>query len=62
MSLLAPSLNYIWKAASDFGLDPKRLFEEAGIDPSLRLDVTARVSAEGVDELLATRRSSGDGR
>lgn len=52
MSLFAPSLNYIWKAATDCALDVNRLFEEAGIDPSLRLDVTKRVSAQVFDELL----------
>jgi AraC-like DNA-binding protein len=52
MSLLAPSLNYVWKAAADFGLDPQKLFEDAGIDPKLRLDVNARVSAQVMDEVL----------
>jgi AraC-like DNA-binding protein len=52
MSLLAPSLNYLWKAAAEFGLDPQKLFEDAGIDPNLRLDVNARVSAHDMDELL----------
>lgn len=61
MSLYAPSLNYIWKSFTDLGLDTQRLFEEAGIDPSLRLDVTARVSAQQVDELLwHARQQSND--
>lgn len=52
MSLFAPSLNYIWKSVANLGLDPQRLFEECGIDPSLRLDVTARISSKQIDELL----------
>jgi AraC-like DNA-binding protein len=52
MSLLAPSLNYIWKVCSDYGLDSQSLFELAGIDPALRLDVSARVSAHKMDELI----------
>lgn len=52
MSLFAPSLNYVWKVCSDFGLDAQSLFRQAGIDPALRLDVTARVSAQKMDELV----------
>lgn len=52
MSLFAPSLNYLWTSASEFGLDAQRLFEQAGIDPALRLDVSARVPARQIDELL----------
>jgi AraC-like DNA-binding protein len=52
MSLFAPSLNYIWKVVSDFGIDPLPLFEQAGIDPALRLDVSARVSAQQMDDLV----------
>lgn len=62
MSLFAPSLNYLWKVVSDFGLDPAPLFEAAGIDSSLRHDVTARVSAQQIDELVwrAKQQSSDD--
>jgi AraC-like DNA-binding protein len=52
MSLYAPSLNYLWKVISSFGLDPGPLFEQAGIDTSLRLDVSARVSARQLDEIV----------
>jgi len=52
MSLYAPSLNYLWKVVANFGLDPKPLFERVGIDTSLRLDVSARVSAQQVDEIV----------
>ena len=52
MSLYAPSLNYLWKVVASFGLDPKPLFEQAGIDTSLRLDVNARVSAQQLDEIV----------
>jgi AraC-like DNA-binding protein len=62
MSLFAPSLNYLWKVISNFGLDPKPLFEQAGIDLGLRLDVSARVSARQLDEIVwhAKRQSNDD--
>jgi AraC-like DNA-binding protein len=62
MSLYAPSLNYLWKVVSDFGLDPAPLFEAAGIDATLRHDVTARVSVHQLDELVwrAKQQSSDD--
>jgi len=52
MSLYAPSLNYLWKVVANAGLDPRTLFEQAGIDTSLRLDVSARVSAQQIDEIV----------
>jgi len=52
MSLYAPSLNYLWKVVSGFGLDPQPLFEQAGVDISLRLDVSARVSAQQLDDIV----------
>lgn len=52
MSILAPALGYLWKSAEEFGLDPVALFEEAGIDPKLRLDINARVSENQMDDLI----------
>ena len=52
MSLFAPSLNYLWKVLTNFGVDPLPLFQQAGIDPALRLDVSARVSAQQMDDLV----------
>ena len=56
MAILAPALTYLWEGAKDFGLDPVELFKEAGIDPGLRLDVNARVSAKQYDRLIWTER------
>jgi len=56
MAIFAPALSYLWEGAKDFGLDPDELFKEAGIDPMLRLDVNARVSAEQYDHLIWTEK------
>jgi AraC-like DNA-binding protein len=61
MTVFAPALNYLWESARDFGLDPDDLFKEAGIDPKLRLDANARVSADQYDLLIWTeKQQSGD--
>jgi AraC-like DNA-binding protein len=52
MSVYAPALGYIWKNAKEFGLDPDELFKEAGIDPGLRLDTSARVGDRQVNDLI----------
>ena len=42
-------------------MDPEALFRQAGIDPRLRLDVTARVSEQEFDDLVClARKASGD--
>jgi AraC-like DNA-binding protein len=61
MSLFGPSLNYLWQVISDLGLDPQSLFTKAGIDVSLRLDISARVSAQQMDDLVwHAQQQSGD--
>ena len=52
MGVYAPALSYIWKSIEEAGMDARALFEEAGIDPNLRLDITGRVSNNQVDDLL----------
>ena len=52
MSLFGPSLNYLWKVISDLGLDPQSLFTKAGIESSLRLDISTRISAKQMDDLV----------
>jgi AraC-like DNA-binding protein len=52
MAVFAPVLSYYWESAKEFGLDPDELFREAGIDPKLRLDSTARISADQYDRLV----------
>lgn len=56
MSLFAPLLGFIWKSASDFGLDAEALLREVGIDPALRLDINARITEQQFDDLLWTAR------
>lgn len=62
MAVFAPFLSFIWDSAGDFGLDPEELFREAGIDPAVRLDLNARISAEKLDEVtwLAMQKSNDD--
>lgn len=62
MSLFGPSLNYLWKVISDLGLDPQSLFTRSGIDSSLRLDISARISAKQMDDLVwhAQQQSNDD--
>ncbi len=52
MSVYAPALGHIWKTAKEFGLDPEELFKEAGIDPGLRFDTSARVGDRQVTDLF----------
>jgi AraC-like DNA-binding protein len=56
MAIFAPSLGFLWEGAKSFGLDPAELFKEAGIDPGIRLDVNARVSAAQYDYLVWTEK------
>jgi AraC-like DNA-binding protein len=61
MSLFAPVLAFLWKTASDFGLDAEKLLQEVGIDPALRLDVNARISEQQFDDLVwAAKQQSRD--
>ena len=52
MTIFAPALGLIWKGVENYGLDPRELFIEAGIDPALRTDITARVTERQADDLL----------
>jgi AraC-like DNA-binding protein len=61
MSLFAPLLGFIWKQASEFGLDAEALMREAEIDPALRLDINARITEKQFDDLVwLARRESHD--
>jgi AraC-like DNA-binding protein len=62
MAIFAPYLSFIWESIEDLGLSPERLFSEAGIDPSLRLDPNARISADQLDHVvwLAKQESHDD--
>ena len=62
MTIFAPTLGMIWKGVENYGLDPRELFVEAGIDPALRTDITARISERQADDLLwlAKQKSNDD--
>lgn len=62
MTIFAPALGMIWKGVEAYGLNPLELFREAGIDPSLRTDIAARVSQKQADDLLflASQKSKDD--
>lgn len=61
MSVFAPALTYYWKSAEEIGLDPEKIFRDAGIDPRKRLDTNARISEEQFDNLAwAARQASHD--
>ena len=62
MTIYAPVLNHIWAAIESYGIDAKQLFEEAGIDPRLRLDSNARVDDQQLDQLfwIAKQQSRDD--
>lgn len=52
VSVYAPALGFIWESVKKYGLDTEALFAQAGVDPKLRLDPSARVSEKQVDELI----------
>ena len=56
MTVFAPYLGFIWESAKQFGIDPERLFAEAAIDPALRHDPSARISADQLDRLIWTAK------
>ena len=58
MSIFAPALSYCWKSADELGMDPDALFRQAGIDPRLRLDTTARISAQQFDDIVCLARET----
>jgi AraC-like DNA-binding protein len=56
MAVFAPYLKFIWESAREFGIDPEQLFAEAAIDPALRNDPNARISADQLDRLIWTAK------
>ena len=44
MTIFAPSLGALWKQLEGYGINPRPLFEEEGIDPETLFDQGARVS------------------
>lgn len=56
MTVFAPYLSFIWDSAKTFRIDPEQLFVQAGIDPVLRTDPNARISADQLDCLIWTAK------
>jgi AraC-like DNA-binding protein len=52
MAVFAPYLKFIWESAGEFGIDPEKLFAKAAINPTLRHDPNARISADQLDRLI----------
>ena len=48
---LAKSLEIAWVLLEDYGIEPGPVFEDAGIDPKLIKDMSARVSQGSLDKL-----------
>jgi AraC-like DNA-binding protein len=53
MAIYAPASNILWKFAQSYGLDPEKLFKDAGIKPSARNDPNARIPRKALDRLIA---------
>jgi len=51
MTVFAPSLGALWKQLEGYGIDPRPLFKEAGIDPEALFDQGARISLEQYQRL-----------
>ncbi len=54
MAIYAPATNIVWKFVQSCGVEPDKLFKDAGIDPSTRNDPNARVPRKAFDRLIAT--------
>jgi len=61
MTVFAPSLGALWQQLEGYGINPKPLFEEAGIDPEAMFDQGARISIKQYQRLdLKAAELSGD--
>jgi AraC-like DNA-binding protein len=61
MTVFAPSLGALWKQLEGYGIDPKPLFEDEGIDPETMYDQGARIPIEQYQRLdLKAAELSGD--
>jgi len=61
MTVFAPALGALWKQLEGYGIDPRPLFEEQGVDPEIMFDSGARISAEQFQRLdLKAMELSGD--
>jgi len=53
MAIYAPATSIVWNFAHSHGIEPEKLFRDAGIDPSARDDPNARVPRKSLDRLIA---------
>jgi AraC-like DNA-binding protein len=61
MSVYAPAADYIWELVRSYDIDPKPVFEAAGVDPALRFDQHARLSRPQMNALhVAAFEATGD--
>jgi AraC-like DNA-binding protein len=61
MAIYAPTTNIVWNFAQSYGVEPEKLFRDAGIDPSTRNDPNARVPRKALNRLIASvYRETGD--
>jgi len=52
MSFFAPLAGPLWKQLEDYGLDPKPIFEKAGVDPECIYDANARIPEKSFSSLF----------
>ena len=53
MAIYAPATSIVWNFSESSGIEPEKLFRDAGIDPSTRNDPNARVPRKALDRLIA---------
>ncbi len=53
MSVYAPAADYLWELVRSYDIDPRPVFEAAGVDPQLRFDGNARLSRPQMNALHA---------
>lgn len=51
MSVYAPAADYLWELVRSYDIDPRPVFEQAGVDPALRFDQNARLSRPQMNAL-----------
>ena len=61
MSVFAPALGALWEQLEGYGIDPRPLFKEEGIDPDLMFDSGARIPIDRYQRLdVKAAELSGD--
>ena len=51
VSFFAPAISTLWKQIESYKIDPRVLFEEAGVDPRLMFDASARIPPSQINDL-----------